>query len=54
MTDDAVPDTDCVSRYCKPSAVGHGVILPSAFHFRDGEDCISVNCLDQDRKTEFK
>lgn len=46
MIGDAIPDTDCVSRYCKPSAVEDGVILPSAFQFRDGEDYISVNWLE--------
>lgn len=46
MTGDPVPDTDCVLRYCKPSTIEDGIILPNAFTFRNGENHISINWLE--------
>ena len=46
MRGDALPDTDHVSRYCKPSTVLNGEVQLSAFLFRDGEDYLSVNWLE--------
>ena len=46
MTGDPIPDADCVLRYCKPSTIEGGTILPNAFTFRDGEDHVSVNWIE--------
>ena len=46
MTRDDVPDTDHVSRYCRPGLVDDGKILPEAFRFRRGEGQLSVNWLE--------
>lgn len=43
----ALPDTDHVSRYCKPSAVDEeGLPTEQAFSLRQGEDHLSVNWLE--------
>lgn len=43
----ALPDTDHVSRYCKPSAVDEdGLPTEQAFSLRPGEDHLSVNWLE--------
>ncbi len=43
----AVPDTDHVSRYCKPSTVDEeGLPTSQAFSLRQGEDHLSVNWLE--------
>lgn len=43
----ALPDTDHVSRYCKPSTVGEdGLPTEQAFSLRPGEDHLSVNWLE--------
>lgn len=46
MKGDALPNTDHVSRYCKPSAIQDGRVMPNAFLFRNGEDHLSVNWLE--------
>ena len=46
MTGDRLPDTDRVSRYCRPRQVLDGEPLPAAFMPRDGEEYLSVNWLE--------
>ena len=42
-----LPDTDHVSRYCKPTTVGRdGLPMAAAFELRAGEDHLSVNWLE--------
>ena len=46
MTQTAIiPDADHVSRYCKPSTVQNGRVMPTAFYF-DGDPHLSVNWLE--------
>lgn len=45
MIGDPLPNTASVSRYCKPSSVQDGVILPNAFMFRDSDKYLSINWL---------
>lgn len=42
----AIPDTDHVSRYCKPSVVENGLPLVGAFVPRPTEEFVSVNWLE--------
>lgn len=46
MTGDRLPDTDWVSRYCRPRQVLDGEPLPAAFMPRNGEEYLSVNWLE--------
>ena len=46
MTNTALPDSDNVSRYCKPSTVENGIPLPAAFMPRSGEEYLSVNWIE--------
>ena len=46
MTDKDIPRGDRVSRYCKPSSVIDGRLLPCAFEIRRREDYLSVNWIE--------
>lgn len=47
MANQTLPDSDHVSRYCKPSAVDeHGLPMSAAFLPRQTEDYLSVNWLE--------
>ena len=46
MKGQRVPDSDHVSRYCKPSAMEDGLPLVAAFLMRQGESYLSVNWLE--------
>ena len=46
MRGQAIPDTDHVSRYCKPSVVENGLPLVGAFVPRPAEEFVSVNWLE--------
>ena len=46
MRGQAIPDTDHVSRYCKPSVVENGLPLVGAFVPRPTEEFVSVNWLE--------
>ena len=41
-----LPDAHHVARYCKPTAVQDGILLPEAFIPRNREEYISVNWLE--------
>jgi len=46
MKGDAIPDSDHVARYCKPSTIEDGEIMATAFQIRLGEESLSVNWLE--------
>ena len=46
MTGKDIPKEDHVSRYCKPSSVIDGRLLPCAFAIRRREDYLSVNWIE--------
>lgn len=46
MRGDSIPETDNVSRYCKPSVVDNGLPLVGAFVPRPSERHVSVNWLE--------
>ena len=46
MTDKDIPRGGHVSRYCKPSCVIDGRLLPCAFAIRRREDYLSVNWIE--------
>ena len=46
MVNDPVPDSDHVSRLCKPSHIVDGVPAATAFKLRAGEKYLSVNWLE--------
>ena len=46
MTGQVIPDSNHVSRYCKPSVVGNGLPIVGAFLPRPNEEYLSVNWLE--------
>jgi hypothetical protein len=46
MANDVIPDSNHISRYCKPSTVIDEKPLPTAFQLRKGEDHLSVDWLE--------
>ena len=46
MTGDPLPESDHVSRYCRPRMLEHGRPKPNAFLLRPGEDHLSVHWLE--------
>ena len=46
MTGDPLPDSDYVSRYCRPGTIEQGRAGPDAFMPRIGEQYLSVNWLE--------
>lgn len=46
MQGDDLPEDDRVSRYCKPSSIDDGMLLPAAFEIRKNEDHLSVNWIE--------
>ena len=46
MTDKDIPAGDSISRYCKPSCIINGRLLPCAFAIRRHEDYLSVNWIE--------
>ena len=47
MKGQAVPDSDHVARYCKPTTIDEGEIQATAFMLREGEEYLSVNWLEE-------
>ncbi len=47
MKGQTVPDSDHVGRYCKGSTVESGEISAAAFMVREGEEYLSVNWLEE-------
>lgn len=58
MKGQAIPDSDHVARYCRPSTVPDGEIQATAFMLREGEEYLSVNWLEalghSDRTSEIR
>ncbi len=57
MKGDHVPDSDHVSRFCKPATIDDGIVTGLAFRLREGEEYLSVNWLEylacDDRSTQI-
>lgn len=51
MKGQAIPDSDHVARYCKASTVEHGEISATAFMLRETEEYLSVNWLEELRRS---
>ena len=52
MKGQAVPDSDHVARYCRPSTMQNGEISPTAFMVRETEQYLSVNWLEQLKRSD--
>ena len=53
MKGQAIPDSDHVARYCKAaSTVEHGEISATAFMLRKTDEYLSVNCLEELRRSD--
>jgi len=56
MKGESVPDSDHISRFCKPTQAPDGQIQATAFLLRQGEESLSVNwleclgCIDRDHE----
>ena len=46
MTGDTIPNSDNISRFCKPSQAPDGEIQATAFLLRSNEESLSVNWLE--------
>lgn len=58
MKGQAIPDSDHVARYCRPTTIDEGEIQATAFMLREGEEYLSVNWLEElncsDRRSEIR
>ena len=52
MKGQAIPDSDHVARYCKASTVEGAEILATAFMVREGEEYLSVNWLEELKRSD--
>ena len=46
MKGDQIPDPHHIARYCKSTQAAGGLIQATAFMLREGEESLSVNCLE--------
>jgi len=49
MKGQAVPDSDHVARYCKPTTIDEDEIQATAFMLREGEEYLCVNWLEESK-----
>ena len=52
MKGQAIPVSDHVARYCKASTVEHGEISATAFMLRETDEYLSVNWLEELRRSD--
>lgn len=52
MKGEPIPDSDHVARYCKASTVEHGEISATAFMLRETDEYLSVNWLEELRRSD--
>jgi hypothetical protein len=52
MKGQVIPDSDHVARYCKASSIEDGEILATAFMVREGEEYLSVNWLEDLKRSD--
>ena len=58
MKDDPIPPNHHVSRYCRGASILNGEVTGTSFFLRNGEEYLSVNCLNllelDDRNDEIE